>query len=140
MAAEIGVFLLLPKLMARHTLRVILLASFACAVLRFAAIGWGVASVVVLIAAQVLHGATFGSYHAAAVAATHRFFPGRLHARGQALYTAVSFGAGGMLGGILSGWCWDVIGAAWTFSMSSAMAAIGLLCVWSAFHAGSSNK
>ena len=131
--AEIAVFLLLPNLMARYSLRAILLASFAFAVLRFAAIGWGVASVLVLFAAQMMHGATFGSYHAAAVSAMHRFVPGRLHARGQAVYTAVSFGAGGTLGGIFSGWAWDAMGAAWTFTASSAIAAIGLVLIWRAY-------
>ena len=133
--AEIIVFLLLRRLMARFTLRAILLASFACATVRFAAIGWGVGSVPVLLLAQVLHGATFGAYHAAAVARTHHLFPGRLHTRGQAIYTAVSFGAGGTLGGIASGLLWEAWGAAWTFSASSLMAAIGLLCVLRAFPA-----
>jgi PPP family 3-phenylpropionic acid transporter len=42
--------------------------SFAAAVLRFLLIGWAADSLALLLFAQVLHGATFGAYHAAAVA------------------------------------------------------------------------
>jgi len=38
--AEIALFLRLPQLLARFSLRTLLLASFACAVVRFIAIGW----------------------------------------------------------------------------------------------------
>jgi len=131
--AEILIFLSLRRLMARFTLRAILLASFGCAVVRFATIGWGVGSILLLVLAQLLHGATFGAYHAAAVARTHGLFPGRLHTRGQAIYTAVSFGAGGTLGGMASGLMWDAFGAPWTFAASSLMAAAGLICAYCAF-------
>lgn len=126
--AEIGVFLIMPQLMRRFSLRTILLVAFACAVFRFATIGWGVGSLTLLVLAQLLHGATFGAYHAAAIAAVNRWFSGRLQARGQALYGSVSFGAGGMLGGLISGYTWDTIGPAWTFSLGSMFALAGL--VW----------
>ena len=126
--AEIGVFLVMPRVMRRYSLRTILLVAFACAVLRFATIGWGVGSMLVLILAQLLHGATFGAYHAAAIAAVNKWFPGRLQSSGQALYGSVSFGAGGMLGGLISGYTWDTIGSAWTFTLGSVFALAGL--VW----------
>lgn len=126
--AEIILFMLMPRLMRRFSLRAILLFSFACAVVRFVLIGWGADSLPVLLFAQVLHGATFGAYHAAAIAAVNLWFPGRLQSRGQALYGSVSFGAGGMLGGLLSGYTWEAIGAAWTFTLGSVFALAGL--VW----------
>jgi PPP family 3-phenylpropionic acid transporter len=126
--AEIGVFMLMPRLMHRFSMRDILLFAFGCAVLRFAMIGWGVDSLVVLTLAQLLHGATFGAYHAAAIAAVNLWFPGKLQSSGQALYGSLSFGAGGMLGGLLSGFTWDTIGAAWTFTLGSGFALAGL--VW----------
>lgn len=126
--AEIGVFLIMPQLMRRFSLRTILLVAFACAVIRFVTIGWGVGSLSLLVLAQLLHGATFGAYHAAAIAAVNSWFSGRLQARGQALYGSVSFGAGGMLGGLISGYTWDAIGSAWTFSLGSMFALAGL--VW----------
>ena len=77
--------------------------------------------------AQVLHGATFGAYHAAAVVAVNEWFGSQHQARGQALYGSISFGAGGMMGGVLSGYTWDWIGSAWTYSLGAVFALIGLL-------------
>lgn len=123
--AEILLFLLMPRLTRRFSLRAILLASFAAAVLRFLLIGWGVGSLAVLVFAQLLHGLTFGSYHAAAIAAINCWFPGQSQARGQALYSSMSFGAGGLLGGLISGWTWDWIGSGWTYSLGALFALVG---------------
>ena len=128
--AEIGVFMLMPRLTHRFGLRQILLVAFVAAVLRFAMIGWGVSSLAVLVFAQLLHGATFGAYHAASIAAVNQWFPGRLQARGQAIYGSLSFGAGGMLGGLISGYTWDWIGAAWTFTLGSVFGLMGLVFIW----------
>ena len=126
--AEIGVFLLMPRLTRRFSLRTILIFAFGAAVLRFVLIGWGVESLAILLFAQLLHGATFGAYHAAAIALVNLWFPGRLQSQGQALYGSLSFGAGGMLGGLISGFTWDGIGPAWTYTLGSAFALAGL--VW----------
>ncbi len=128
--AEIAVFLLLPRLLLRYSLRGMLLFSLACAVARFLLIGWGVAWLTLLVIAQLLHAATFAAYHAAAVAAVNRWFAGRHQSRGQALYGSIAFGAGGMLGGVLSGWTWEAWGAQTTFTLASAFALAGLLVLW----------
>jgi PPP family 3-phenylpropionic acid transporter len=125
-AAEIVAFLLMPGLLARFGTGPVLLASFALAAIRFALIGWGAASAPLVVVAQLLHGATFGAHHAAAVAVTARWFAGARQARGQAAYLSVSFGAGGMVGGLASGLLWDSVGAAWTFGFGSAAALLGL--------------
>jgi PPP family 3-phenylpropionic acid transporter len=85
-----------------------------------------VGSLAVLLFAQLLHGATFAAYHAAAIAAVSQWFPGKLQSTGQALYGSLSFGAGGMVGGLSSGLTWDTIGPAWTYSLGSAFAFAGL--------------
>ncbi len=127
--AEILVFYFMPRLMRRFGLRSILLASFSAAVLRFLLIGWGVESLIVIVVAQLLHGLTFGAYHAASIGAVNRWFPGRNQTRGQALYSSLSFGAGGLFGGLLSGWMWDAAGAALTYTVSAAFAMLGLIMV-----------
>lgn len=127
--AEILVFIFMARLSRRFSLRAILLACFGAAVVRFLLIGWGVESILLIILAQLMHGLTFGAYHAAAIAAINRWFPGRAQGRGQAIYSSLSFGAGGLLGGLASGWAWDWIGAAWTYTLSSAFALVGLLLV-----------
>jgi PPP family 3-phenylpropionic acid transporter len=127
--AEIGVFVALPALFRRYSLRAILLASFAAAALRFVAIGWGVESPALLALAQLLHGLTFGAYHAAAIAAVHRLFGGPLAVRGQALYASLSYGLGGAAGILLSGWSWSALGPGLTFTISAAFGLAGALLV-----------
>jgi len=127
--AEIAVFVVLPALFRRFSLRAMLIASFAAAAVRFVAIGWGVDSLVLLTLAQLLHGLTFGSYHAAAIAAVQRMFGGALAVRGQALYASLSYGLGGAAGILLSGWSWGAFGPEITFAISSAFGAAGALLV-----------
>jgi PPP family 3-phenylpropionic acid transporter len=128
--AEIAVFALMPRMMRAWSLRTILAASFALAVVRFLLIGWFADSTLLLLLAQLMHGATFGAYHAAAVAAINRWFSARHQARAQAVYGSVSFGAGGMVGGLVSGQAWESLGPEWTYSIGAAFAAVGLLLVW----------
>jgi PPP family 3-phenylpropionic acid transporter len=129
--AEIVVFLLMPALMRRYSLSGILLVCFAATVLRFLMIGWGVGSAPVLVAAQLLHGLSFGAFHAAAVTVIHRWFQGAHQVRGQAIYLSVTFGAGGVLGSLLAGLGWDSVGPAWTFSAAALAALAGfVLMVW----------
>ena len=127
--AEILLFLRLPQLMRRFSLRAVLLASLACAVVRFLAIGWGAESLALLAAAQLLHAATFGAFHAASVAAVHRFFPGTLAARGQALYSSIAYGLGGVAGSLVAGWTWVAYGPSASFAVSALFAAMGAIFV-----------
>lgn len=83
--AEIFVFMLMSRLSQRFSLRVLLLASFAAAVVRFLLVGWGVDSLVIMVVAQLMHGMTFGAYHASAIAAVNLWFPGRSQGRGLSL-------------------------------------------------------
>lgn len=128
--AEIIVFLAMPRLMRHVSLRDILLASFALAVLRFLLIGWLADSPVLLLFAQLLHGATFGAYHAATVAVLIRWFAPQQQARMQGLYGSLSFGAGGMVGGLLSGRVWDDLGAGMTYTLAALFALCGVWLIW----------
>ena len=128
---EIGVFLWMPRMTQRIKLETILLATFAIAVLRFLTIAWLVDSLPAVLFAQVLHAATFGAYHSAAVALIHKHFKGRHQARGQGLYNSMAFGAGGTLGGLYAGAAWEGWGAEITFSMAAVCAALAFaLVVW----------
>ena len=117
--AEIIVFVAMPSLVRRFSLKAILLASFVAAGVRFAGIGWGVEWLAVLVVAQLLHAATFGSFHAASIAAVHRLFAGPLQVRGQALYMSICYGLGGMTGTLLAGAAWERLGAPLTFGVSA---------------------
>ena len=127
---EIGVFFLMPALVKRFGFARILSISLAAAVLRFLLIGWAVDVVVLLLLAQVLHALTFGSFHAASVGLVHQFFRGRHQSRGQALFGSVTYGAGGVLGGLASGPIWQHWGAAALYSCSAGAAMLGLILMW----------
>lgn len=119
---EIGIFLIMPKVFARIRVETVLLVTLMAAVLRFILIGWWVDVTALLLFAQVLHALTFGAYHAAAMALIHRWFRGRVQARGQALYNSIAFGIGGSLGSLYSGAVWDAWGAGVTFSVAAGCA------------------
>ncbi len=126
---EIAIFWRLSRLYAAYTLRNILIASFALAAARFLLIGWGADSIALLLIAQVLHAASFGSFHAAAIGAVHQLFRGRHQARGQAIYGSLTFGIGGAAGSLASGYAWEPLGAGLTFTAASACAAAGMLLI-----------
>ena len=126
---EIGVFFLMPWLVRRFGYTRILQVSFCAAVLRFLLIGWGVDFLLLLLIAQMLHAATFGAYHAASVGLVHEFFQGRHQSKGQALFGSITYGAGGMLGGLASGPVWQHYGASVLYSCSAGVALLGLLLI-----------
>ena len=134
--AEILVFLYLPALFRRASLATILAASCALGALRFLAIGWAADVAVLLLLAQLLHAATFGSFHAAAVAAVHRVFPPHAQGRGQTLFSSLSYGAGGAAGALAAGWAWELAGPAAAFSLSALAAGAGLLLAYVLKRAG----
>jgi MFS transporter, PPP family, 3-phenylpropionic acid transporter len=122
---EILIFLLMPRLAKLFGLRNIMIASLLLAFLRFNIIGWAVDIWALIIFAQVLHAATFGTYHATAVALTHEYFKGKHQSKGQGLYTSVSYGMGGTFGAVISGYSWESIGPHWTYTFSGICALVG---------------
>jgi PPP family 3-phenylpropionic acid transporter len=90
-------------------------------------IAWCADNLALMVLAQTLHAASFGSFHAAALAYINHHFRGRHQARGQALYTSLSFGLGGTLGGVYAGYAWERIGAGMTFTGAALCALVGML-------------
>lgn len=114
--AEIFIFFLWTRITARVSPKRLLVFAYATAFFRFAAVGAFPDSAAVIVLGQVAHAATFGCFHGAAVAFTHRFFRGRHQSTGQALYSGIGFGAGGAVGGLMAGFLWDHAGGSWTFA------------------------
>ena len=77
-----------------------------------------------LFLSQLSHMATFGLYHLVAVSLIHRYFTGPLQVRGQGLYSSLSFGAGGVVGSIMSGYAWQNFGAAISYYLAAVAAAM----------------
>jgi PPP family 3-phenylpropionic acid transporter len=68
--------------------------------------------------------------HVAAIHLVHAYFPSGSHGRGQALYSSMSFGLGGMLGSLVSGTLWDELGARQVFCGASAVCLLALVIAW----------
>ncbi|HJV85625.1 MAG TPA: MFS transporter [Noviherbaspirillum sp.] len=122
---EIAFFFFQAPIFRRFGIRKLMIASLLIAVVRFLLIGFGAQSLAVLLLAQVLHAATFGVHHSASVATLQRWFSGPLQARGQALYTSISYGLGGTLGGLVLGGLWDTFGSQTVYLMAAMFALAG---------------
>ncbi|WCD78351.1 MFS transporter [Pseudomonas sp. TUM22785] len=123
--AEVLMFLVMARILARFSVRQVLAASFLLAALRWLLLGHFADNLAVLLFAQVLHAATFGSFHAAAIHFVQRQFGPQQQGQGQALYAALA-GTGGALGALYSGYSWTSLGASWTFAIAS-LAALAAL-------------
>lgn len=131
--AEVVMFAGMHLLYERFSLRAILLASFALAVLRWVVVAFCVDSLPLLLFSQCLHAATFASYHAVAVELVRRLFAGGHEGRGMALYSGVCWGGGAALGAVLSGLLWDVSAPA-TFLAAAVVAVLSLAIAWRWIH------
>ncbi|WP_198411286.1 MFS transporter [Marinimicrobium alkaliphilum] len=127
--AEVGIFMVMHRLLMRFSVRQLLLASLVLTAARWLMIGFWAHSLSLLILAQLLHAFSFAVAHAAGVEWVRRQFGGRHHGQGQALYSAMSFGAGGSAGALISGMLWDV-GATLTFVIAAGAALAGFLLAW----------
>lgn len=128
--AEIVLFLFMRGLLARYSLRSILLVSALLSIVRWLLIAWCADSIVLLVLAQVLHAATFGSTHVAAIHLVDYYFGHRHQGKGQALYSSISFGLGGMLGSLYSGYFWDTEGPVFVYSLAAACCCIAYVIAY----------
>ena len=116
--AEVAIFLLMPKIMHRFNVRSLLLATFLITALRWYLIGYCADWLWVLLFAQLLHAMSFGVAHAASIEIVRSHFKGAHQGQGQALYSSLSFGAGGAVGAVIGGLLWDY-SASLTFLVAS---------------------
>ena len=128
--AEVGLFLLMQRLLARFNPRFLLLTSFLLSTVRWFLIAAFPDAVAVIMVAQILHAASFGLYHAVAIHLVHRYFRGRNQGIGQGLYSSVSFGAGGAVGSLVSGYIWTLAGSNWVYWMAMVVTMIAFVLTW----------
>jgi len=117
--SEVIVFMVMVRLIQRFGAARLFILAMLLTALRWFMLGAGVAYLGVLLPAQVLHAASYGLFHAAAIHLIHSYFPGRLQGRGQALYAAIGMGAGGAAGSLLSGYSWTWLGDAMSFYVAA---------------------
>ena len=125
--AEIAAFAAMGRLVARFGLRGLFLFCFLAGALRWSIVAELSASVLWVAFSQLLHGVTFGIFHAASVRLVQNLFPESFQGRGQALYSSVGFGLGGGLGSALSGPAWDVFGAQATWLAAAGLSVFGFI-------------
>ena len=119
--SEIGVFLLMPVLLPRFGARRLLLLAVVLTMLRWLLTAFHADNPVIITFSQTLHAASFGLYHAVMIFLIHSLFTGAHQGRGQALYSSVSFGAGGAAGSLVSGYLWTGLGPQAMYLMAAAI-------------------
>lgn len=131
-AAEVVLFFLMPQVLARWSLRQIMLASLWLSALRWGIIGWLPEQWPLLLFAQLLHAASYGSLHVVGIALVQHYFPVSIQGRGQALYSSLGFGVGGLLGSVVAGYLWQGGGGAQAFGLAlvANLLALVLATVW----------
>ena len=134
--AEIAVFLKMHALLPRFGARRLLLVATLLTALRWVLIALFVEQLWILALAQTLHAASFGVFHAVAIYLTHRLFTGRHQGRGQALYSSMSFGAGGASGSLIAGYLWEGVGAEWMYIAAAVVAVLAGWIAWRNIDAG----
>lgn len=130
--AEVGLFWVAPALFARFGRRSLLIAGLILTAVRWALIGTLAAHPVILMIAQVLHLASFGLCHAVGMSYVHALFPGTLQGRGQALYSALGFGAGGVVGSLMGGLLWAAGWRSEIYLLAMLAAMLAALIAWRA--------
>lgn len=105
--AEVIAFTQMHRWLPRFGEQKIMLASLLLSALRWAVIGVGIESPLVVWSAQVLHAASFATFHAAAISVIYRQFGDGHQGQGQALYSML-WGLGVALGSWWTGLVWDL--------------------------------
>lgn len=123
--AEVGLFAVMPRLLGAAPHVPLFAACFALTALRWLMLAALPASVPVLVLVQLLHAVSFGAFHALAIALVHRLFTAARQGRGQALYSSLSFGAGGAAGSAVAGLLWASAGAQASWLAAAGAAALG---------------
>ena len=127
---EIFIFMLMPKILRRYSLKTILLISLFLGLIRFILIGASPDQFYLLLIAQMFHAATFGSFHAASIEVIAYFFKGRNQSRGQAIYNSVAYGIGGTIGGLGGGYLIQYLGGQLGFIIAAISPLIGFIVIW----------
>jgi len=123
-AAEVLVFMVMHRIMKRiHAARLMMISLLLTSV-RWVLTAIFPENIFLIVLAQCLHAASFGVFHASAIHMIHEFFPNH-QGRGQALYASVSFGAGGAIGSLYSGFMWDFYAPMTTFLVAAGIALLG---------------
>lgn len=105
--AEVIAFTQMHRWLPRFGEQRIMIASLLLSALRWSVIGLGIESPLVVWSAQLLHAASFATFHAAAISVIYRQFGAGHQGQGQAVYSML-WGLGVALGSWWTGMVWDI--------------------------------
>ncbi|EAT13616.1 Major facilitator superfamily MFS_1 [Oceanobacter sp. RED65] len=128
--AEVLIFLVAHRLFAHVNYKTVLIVSLLLAAIRWWFIGNFSDVLWLLLIMQLLHAATFGTMHAVSMYYVHRFFKGRHQGQGQALFSSVTYGAGGALGAWIAGHVWGWDQGVSMFELAALSALLGAAIAW----------
>lgn len=128
--AEIGLFLLMGRLISAIGARKLMLMVLVATAVRWALTPLLVDSLPLMILLQLSHALTFGAYHSLAVYYVQQYFPGSMQGRGQAFYNAAAYGVGGSVGSLASGYIWEHLSPEAVFYAAGLAALLGWWIAW----------
>lgn len=114
------------RIVDRFGTQAVLVVSLVVAAARWAVIG-SFSTSAWLIFGQTLHAFTYAAFHVAAIRVVYRRF-GPLHrAKGQAMYSGMTFGLGLFAGSLAAGWLVEPLGLPAVYLASAGVALVALL-------------
>lgn len=128
--AEVLVFLIVHRLFKAINYKTVLVVSLLLAAIRWYFTAHFVDVLWLLILLQLTHAATFGTMHAVSMHYIHQYFQGKHQGQGQALFSSLTYGAGGAVGAVASGYVWEWDFGVTMFELSAMSALIGAFIAW----------
>ncbi|TVP55481.1 MAG: MFS transporter [Halomonadaceae bacterium] len=128
--AEVLLFLIMHRFLGRFTMRSIVLVAIALTALRWGVIAEFSDQLLILLGAQLLHAASYGALHAVSVHYIHNYFGEGHHGQGQALYSGLTFGAGGAVGAFAAGLIVQADSTVMAFWGAALAMTLGLVVAW----------
>ncbi len=123
-SAEILVMVQSQKIFSRFSLQNVLFFSFMAAALRWLIL-FAAQSPAVILASQILHAITYGTFHMASILYMDRLAPEQAKTLGQAVNNAITYGFGLMVGFFVSGYLYEKAGSFDLFLASALVALAG---------------
>ncbi len=123
--SEILFFYFQSKIFKRLNVKTVWVMCFFVAALRFLMIMFSNGNLLVILSSQLLHALTFGAHHSVSMSLINEWFPSGAQARGQSLYTMMSYGIGGSVGGVAAGWIWEAFSPESSFFLAVLASLIG---------------
>ena len=124
---EIGVFIIGYRILRKFALTHLLTFTFLIAAVRWCLVAVFPDNLSVILFTQALHAVTYGLYHIVMIQIIDMAFVGRYQIRGQALYSSITFGLGGAVGSVVSGYIWTYFGQQELFLYSGLMMGVVMI-------------